>query len=318
LAARTKNVKRDLEARTLRIVHIDTGEEMRGGQYQVLLLLEALRDAGISQLLLARNHSPLLNAALKAGFAVEPASFKTMWTESRCSETLVHAHDARGHSTAAVASGAPFVVSRRVAFPVNRSLTSRTKYRRAKRYLAVSSHVATQLTLAGVPTEKVDVVYDAVAEIPPLAAWRPESPLIALATADPQKGRSLVERAAHIACKPVIFSENLRVDLPTASGFTYISRSEGLGSAALLAMSLGVPVIASAVGGLPEIVIHEKTGLLTSNDEITIAQSIRRLFAEPELAESMRRSAHTRVAAEFSPARLLERTLASYRRAFES
>jgi Glycosyl transferases group 1/Glycosyltransferase Family 4 len=302
----------------LRIVHIDTGKELRGGQYQVLLLLQALREASISQLLLAHNHSPLFETALKSGFAVQPANLKAVWIESRRSETLVHAHDARSHSQAAIASAAPFVVSRRVAFPVNRSAASRMKYRRAKRYLAVSNHVAEQLILAGVPPEKIDVVYDAVGEIPPLADWHSHAPLVALATVDPQKGRDLAERSAQVARRPVVFSDDLAADLTNASAIIYISRSEGLGSAVLLAMSLGVPVIASAVGGLPEIVIHQETGLLTSNSETAIALSVRRLFAEPELAEHMRRTAHARVIAEFSSARLLERTLACYRRALES
>lgn len=302
----------------MRILHIDTGKEMRGGQHQVLLLLEALRDAQVQGTLLARNRSPLFYAALNRGFAVLPATFKAMWTESRRAGTLVHAHDARGHTLAAFMSRAPLVVSRRVAFPGSGSPASHWKYGRAKRCLAVSNHVARQLILSGVPQDKIDVVYDAVGQIPPLATRPSEGPLVALATADPQKGRDLVERAAHVARTPVVFSEDLLADLPKASAFVYISRSEGLGSAALLAMSLGVPVIASEVGGLPEIVIHQETGLLTSNDENAIAHAIRRIAAEPELAESMRRAAYARVAAEFSQSRLVERTLACYRRALES
>ena len=54
---------------------------------------------------------------------------------------IVHAHDARAHTLAAIAARAPFVVSRRVAFPVKRSLLSQWKYRQAKRYLAVSQFV---------------------------------------------------------------------------------------------------------------------------------------------------------------------------------
>ena len=43
-------------------------------------------------------------------------------------------------------------------------------------------------------------------------------------------------------------------------------------------MSLGVPVVASAVGGLPEIVEHQQTGLLTGNDERSIAHAMRRIL----------------------------------------
>ena len=44
----------------------------------------------------------------------------------------------------------------------------------------------------------------------------------------------------------------------TRGCFVYLTQSEGLGSGALLAMSAGVPVIASNVGGLPEIVEHRR------------------------------------------------------------
>ncbi len=302
----------------MRILHIDTGKEMRGGQHQVLLLLESLREANITQMLLARDGSPLFDAAVRRGFAVHPANPVTIWTESRRAGTVAHSHDARAHSLAALLSGAPFVASRRVAFPVNRSLASQWKYRRAKRYLAVSNHVASRLMLAGIRSSRIDVVYDAVAEIPALSPWQADGPLVALASADPQKGRDLAERAAHVARMPVLFSEDLAEDLPKASAFVYISRSEGLGSAALLAMSLGVPVIASAVGGLPEVVIHQETGLQVSNDEAAIAHAMRSIVEEPELTEKMRRAAHARLAVEFSPARLVQRTLDSYRSALDS
>ena len=75
--------------------------------------------------------------------------------------------------------------------------------------------------------------------------------MVALSLEDPAKGRDLVERAAVAAGVPIVLSQDLNADLQNASLFLYISRSEGLGSAALLAMSLGVPVIASRVGGLP-------------------------------------------------------------------
>jgi glycosyltransferase involved in cell wall biosynthesis len=48
--------------------------------------------------------------------------------------------------------------------------------------------------------------------------------------------------------------------------FIYLSRSEGLGSAILLAMAHQLPVVASNVGGIPEIVRHLETGILVGDD----------------------------------------------------
>ena len=53
---------------------------------------------------------------------------------------LTHAHDAYSHTLAALMSAAPFVVSRRVGFPVAVRL-SRWKYGRARRFIAVSNYV---------------------------------------------------------------------------------------------------------------------------------------------------------------------------------
>ena len=46
----------------MRILHLDTGREMRGGQWQALRLHSALLGAGHESLLLAREASPLLAA----------------------------------------------------------------------------------------------------------------------------------------------------------------------------------------------------------------------------------------------------------------
>ncbi len=57
-------------------------------------------------------------------------------------------------------------------------------------------------------------------------------------------------------------ADDLGKFLDSLDVFLYLSRSEGLGSAILLAMAHGVPVVASRVGGIPEIVRHKETGLL--------------------------------------------------------
>jgi Glycosyl transferases group 1/Glycosyltransferase Family 4 len=301
----------------LHILHIDTGVEMRGGQRQVLLLLKSLQKAGCEQSLLVRHRGPLSRIASSDGFPVHVGDLLPTWRLSRSAD-IVHAHDARAHLLAATASAAKFVVSRRVAFPIKRSPASRWKYSRASRYLAVSNCVAKELELAGIKKTKIDIVYDAVETFEAISQWDRTAPAVALASTDPMKGRDLVERAAHVSGVPVVFSNDLSLDLKHASMFVYVTRSEGLGSAALLAMSLGVPVVASAVGGLTEIIEHQQTGLLTENEERTIARAMRRIIEEPDLAIALRSRALSAVRERFSPQRMAQDTLASYRRVIGS
>lgn len=295
-------------------MHIDTGREMRGGQHQVLLLLKALREAGHHSTLLAREKSPLWSAAATQEFPVRPAGIKQVWQHSRDAD-VVHAHDARAHTVAALASRCKFVVSRRVAFLVRRSSLSMWKYQRAARFLAVSQFVARELESAGIRKEKIDVVYDGIQPQESAEDWKPEYPAVTLASRDPKKGRDLVEQAAEFAHMPVVFSEDLAGDLRRASMFVYITRSEGLGSAALLAMNMGVPLIASRVGGLPEVVADGISGILVENDPREIARVMRRLLDEPSFARRLMEAARARIAECFTLEHLLRGTLLSYARA---
>ena len=299
----------------MRILHIDTGRQMRGGQRQVLRLLKVLAGAGHECILLARKDAPLRDQADALGVPLHDATLPNVWSLSVKAE-LVHVHDAHAHTLAALASRSPFVVSRRVAFPVKTSFVSRWKYGRAKRFLAVSRFVAEQLSAAGVPDWKTDVVYDAADdEIAGANGWNRTAPAIALASRDPMKGRDLVDAASQEAEIDVVFSTDLARDLQRASMFLYISRSEGFGSAALLAMSMGVPVIASRTGGLAEVFEHCVSGLYVENDAHQIAEAMRRVTADPAFACGIIREARARVASRFTTQHLLNATLQSYSRA---
>lgn len=295
----------------MRILHVDSGREMRGGQWQVLQLMEELRRAGIAQKLLAQGGSPLFERARAASFDADPLSLVSLWRQSQRAD-LVHAHDARSHSVCVPFSSNRLVVSRRVAFPVKRSALSRWKYRNASSYLAVSNFVKQQLLAAGVPEEKIEVVYDGV-RLPECPADQGIE-ILALDSADPAKGKSVIQRAAQIAGIPVRFSKDLMRDLPKAAVFVYVSDSEGLGSAALLAMAHGVPAVASNIGGLPEAVLDGETGLLIENDPAAIAACLQRLKNEEPLRRLLGRNGRERVARQFTMEHTAAQTLKAYQR----
>ena len=99
-----------------------------------------------------------------------------------------------------------------------------------------------------------------------------------------------------------------------ASMFVYITRSEGLGSAALLAMSMGIPVVASRVGGLAEAIVDGDSGILVSNESAEIARAMRRVVENAASTQVLIANAALRVAKFFSREQLVERTLSAYRR----
>ena len=101
----------------MRTLHVDSGREMRGGQWQVLRLVEGLAREGVSAALLCRAGSPLLQLAVERGLDARPLAFLRLAAAARRAD-LVHAHDARSH-TLALAAGAAGVVSRRVAVPIH-------------------------------------------------------------------------------------------------------------------------------------------------------------------------------------------------------
>lgn len=284
----------------MRTLHVDTGREMRGGQWQVLYLTGPMQNVT----LLSPRDSPLFQAARERGLNVRPLTFATLMRLARQVD-LIHAHDARAHTLAAMAGGAPIIVSRRVGFPVRRSIASRWKYGRAAGYLAVSHFVEARLLEAHVPAEKIRVIYDGV-PLPALAQSVPGR-VVALAG----KRANVVRAAANTVRIPIHFTSNLWQDLSTASIFVYVSEIEGLGSAALAAMAAGVPVIASPAGGLAEVVEHEQTGLIVRDGELPGA--LRRLLDDPLAAAEMGRRGRARAAQKFSVEAMLEGTLQAYK-----
>jgi glycosyltransferase involved in cell wall biosynthesis len=90
--------------------------------------------------------------------------------------------------------------------------------------------------------------------------------------------------------------------------FVMPSRHEGLGVAILEAMAMGLPVVASAVGGIPEAVAAGRTGLLVQpEDPDALAEAISALGRDREHACRMGSAGRDRVLAEFSMSAMASR-----------
>lgn len=289
----------------MRILHVDTGRYMRGGQWQVLRLHQALLEAGHESFLLGRGNGDLLKMALNRGLPAGVLRAVVLSPASRRFD-LIHAHDATSHTCGALFSRTPLVVSRRVAFPVRKSAVSRWKYGRARRYLAVSRYVAGILRDAGIDSSRVDVVYDGV-ELPATPATG--DVILTPYTMDPAKGMALAEEAAGLAGLPLVRSHDLERDLAHARAMVYLTHSEGLGSGILLAMAHGVTVIATRTGGIPELIEDGVNGILVQNEAKSVAEALRRL--DPALGQAARETVRNR----FTVRHMVAATLDSYHKA---
>jgi L-malate glycosyltransferase len=99
----------------------------------------------------------------------------------------------------------------------------------------------------------------------------------------------------------------------------YTSEKESFGMGVLETMSFGKPVVATGVGGVPEIVIDGKTGFLAKLGDVrTMAQDVRKLAGGLKLAAEMGAAAKDRAEREFSAEKSVGRYLEYYRAVMET
>ena len=89
--------------------------------------------------------------------------------------------------------------------------------------------------------------------------------------------------------------------------------TEGLGVVLIEAMELGLPVVASNVGGIPDVVVDGVSGILVpeKNPE-ALASAYKRLAADPELLKQLLTGAQKRIAECFTWSKIVERQIAVY------
>ncbi|HVA01067.1 MAG TPA: glycosyltransferase family 4 protein [Terriglobia bacterium] len=160
-------------------LHVDLGEEWRGGQHQALQLMRGLRSRGHVAELVALRDSPLARRAQAEGIAVHEAGrlapqllaalpLKKLAGQARFE--VVHIHDAHGLTPAWLAGvhkRARLIASRRVIYPIPQNPLALARYRAVHRVVAVSRFVKETLLTSGLARDQVEVIYDGV-EVPPV------------------------------------------------------------------------------------------------------------------------------------------------------
>ncbi|MGH9357515.1 MAG: glycosyltransferase family 4 protein [Terriglobia bacterium] len=356
----------------LKVLHLDTGKELRGGQWQLLMLARSLRDLGCQQLIVSPEDSRLAAQAAMAGIDTWSAPLRgaaSLGSLARLRRIIkrggfnvVHAHDGRAQTISWLAScWAPVcrVSSRRVTFLPRFRAVHRFKYAHTcDAVIAVSGFIRNLLVESGVPASRIEVIPDGVTAPESLPGpdrkkelrrrWGLEESDFVIGHAGAfteEKGQQVLLDAFKMAAPSLPqlrlllagdgpLRESLQTRWQHESGgrhvqflgylddlsslmdcldlFVMPSLNEGLGSSAIIAMGHGVPVIASRVGGLPEVVKDGKTGWLTPpGDAVALARAIESAIADAAGRNRVRHNGWDQ-ARLFSSAIMAERTLKLY------
>ena len=115
--------------------------------------------------------------------------------------------------------------------------------------------------------------------------------------------------------------EDLANEYRTANVFTLPAivdskgDTEGLGVVLIEAMELGLPIVASNVGGIPDVVIDGESGILVpEKDPVALADAFKRLEADPALIEKLLAGARKRISECFTWDIIIERQVEVYKR----
>jgi glycosyltransferase involved in cell wall biosynthesis len=111
-----------------------------------------------------------------------------------------------------------------------------------------------------------------------------------------------------------VSDDELRAAFTDCSIFTLCSVEESSPVAIAEAMTLGKPVVATAVGGVPDLVAEGTSGYLVNFGDVdAIADRLTRLLGDRELRARMGAAARARAEREFRPSAAAEKTMAVYR-----
>jgi len=214
----------------------------------------------------------------------------------------------------------------------------RVAVRRADRVVVVSHDMARAVASQGIPSSKIQVIHNACLVGPERGdhAWNAEaSPVVGvIGRLSPEKGVDLAlrvhskvtqqlpsvrllivgegpERVAleghaerlgisHSVCWAG-YREDITEVYRQLTLLLIPSRSEGLPNVALEAMGHGIPVVATSVGGIPEVVNDGESGLLAPPDDAEgLARHVLSILKDPSLHRRLGQEARQEMASRFS------------------
>ncbi len=173
-----------------------------------------------------------------------------------------------------------------------------------KKRLGVASDERIVLTVGRMSREKAHI--DLLDAYKRLRVANPDiSSKLVIVGDGPERGRLEAAADAHGFSERVIFAgqiSEVQLFYAAADVFALPSHSEGSPNVLLEAMAASLPIVATAVGGVPEIVENNESALLVpANDPQAMAAAIVRLLTDQDLAERLTNNSTALIANQFTP-----------------
>jgi glycosyltransferase involved in cell wall biosynthesis len=191
--------------------------------------------------------------------------------------------------------------------------------------LAPSGHTAPQLLFAGVLAPRKDVV----GLVNAFAQTHETVPSARLVIVGPQPDKAYAQQVRDrvtalgldrsVDMVGLVDNDRLRDELAAARAVVLFSREETAPTIIAQAMAAGKPVVASRVGGIPELISDGESGFLVDpEDEDGLAIRMTRLLEDQELCLRMGLSGHQRALQRFAPDAVAAQTVQAYRTAMNA
>jgi glycosyltransferase involved in cell wall biosynthesis len=360
----------------LRIIHISTPDSWRGGEQQLLYLIDELEIQHVEQCVICPRSSVLFQKLKERNIVlhgVQKVPVKWMNAAAKLKRlnsdqffNIVHTHDAGALTAAYFASTVlkvhlPTVAARRIDIrPSSGRLTyrkytypdlwkivcvSKAIYKVMQAYL--QSEDKLHVIYSGIDMERFDPEYDGnflkhkygidkykllVGNASAIAPHKDYHTFLKVAAnllnnrddlhfvimgrndGDGENVRKWIQELdlqEHVTLTG--FLENVEEAMASLDLYLNTSKTEGLGTSILEAMSAKIPVVATAAGGIPEIVQNEVNGMLNAIEDVTgLSNSALSLLNDDEKRSRIQSNAFDSVE-KFSKSKMAAQTLKLYR-----
>ena len=354
----------------MRILEITDAKGWSGGAQQALFLSRGLKEKGHDVILACWNDSEIKKRAIDERIPVATVKMRQEYDVFAILELkriiekhkidIVHAHHPKAHSlglAASVLSKVPvFLFTRRVVFPIRKSLFSQIKYKskRIDKIIAVSKGVKTILVEYGIAHKRIEVIYSStdlarfnskinpgkikeefnipddfsvvglignfsyykghtffLEAIPLILKQIPKTKFI-LAGRDTDK-EELKNLVVKLGISQNTILAGFRRDVPEILAVTDLtvntSLQEGFAGTIRESLAMAKPVVATNIGGNPEMVLNNKNGLLIPpKDAGALAEGVIKLLSNKEILRKLGEEGCRLVKEKFSVETMVTRT----------